>query len=235
MADDGFDYGELGEVFWLENARQCGADVRQAQYAAARFRGCSQTESARISGYGSENEASTRQAGYRLARSNTVQRLLAFAAAEKGGGYDGNVDEQEAKRILSNLARGSDPAIRIRAVESLNKMAEAERQARNSQQESTPEEVAREILKTCPEYGCVVLSDAHFQNGGTLFGLPYLAGLAPRLKRDFFPAWTRYLAAITRQDHRAELEKMADAPVLPIDQVLGPDPVEIKKSEEVAQ
>jgi hypothetical protein len=39
-----------------------------------------------------------------LSRSNVVQRLIALASAETGGG--GLVDEPEVKRILSGLARG---------------------------------------------------------------------------------------------------------------------------------
>ena len=44
--------------------------------------------------------------------------LLALASAEAGGGDDGTVSPGEAIRILSRLARGSDPNVRIKALDS---------------------------------------------------------------------------------------------------------------------
>src|SRR5262249_17226352 len=63
-----------------------------------------------------------RQAGHRASKSTAVMNLLALAKAESGEGDDGVVTGAEAKRILSRLARGSDPNIRIKALESLARM-----------------------------------------------------------------------------------------------------------------
>jgi hypothetical protein len=62
-----------------------------------------------------------------VARSNITEKLLAFASAEaEGQGYDGSVDRAEGRCILSSLARGSDPSVRIRAIEQLAKFDERE-------------------------------------------------------------------------------------------------------------
>src|SRR6185369_1641011 len=121
---DTFDYGTLGEVWWLQTGQQLGANVKQIRFAAAKYRGCSNTQAYREAGYEAANEGGYRTGGYRLARANIIERLLAFAAGDGGEGYDGSVDRAEARRILSSLARGSDPSVRIRAIEQLGKMDE---------------------------------------------------------------------------------------------------------------
>jgi hypothetical protein len=117
-----FDWSPLGEGRWQELGKDCGATERQLKFAAARFRGCSNAESARQAGYGSgASDANVRSTGYRLSRSNIIVKLLALAAADSSG-FDGGVTRQEARQILSRLARGSDPSVRIRAIEQLSKM-----------------------------------------------------------------------------------------------------------------
>jgi hypothetical protein len=61
-----------------------------------------------------------------------------------------NVDAKEARRILSGLARGSDPSIRIRAVESLGKMDEREEAARAETASNDPERTLGEIAQISP-------------------------------------------------------------------------------------
>jgi hypothetical protein len=51
-----------------------------------------------------------------------------MAKAETGKGPDGNVTLVEAKQILSRLARGSDPNVRIKAIETLAKIEREERE-----------------------------------------------------------------------------------------------------------
>ena len=123
-AQDAFDWKPLGEEWWRAAAKDVRVrDERQIKFACCKHRGCSNTESARQSGY-TTNEDAVRQVAYRVFRSNAVQDLLAFAAAEAKGGHNGTVDSSEARRILSNLARGSDPSIKIRAVEAIAKLDE---------------------------------------------------------------------------------------------------------------
>lgn len=122
MDKDIFDWGQLPSDWWLQTAQEIGADERHAKFAAAKFRNCSNTEAARLAGYGTGGAESTRSEGYRVSRSNKVTQLLALAAAEAGGGYDGTLTQQEARGILTAMARGSDPAIRIKSIEMLSKM-----------------------------------------------------------------------------------------------------------------
>lgn len=124
-----FDWGELGRDWWLKTATEIGASERHAKFAAAKHRGETNTNAARSAGFGGGSEASVRSEGYRLFRSNKVNQLLALASAESGGkGYDGTVTTAEARQILSQLARGSDPQVRIKAIESLNKIESVERE-----------------------------------------------------------------------------------------------------------
>jgi hypothetical protein len=79
--------------------------------------------------------------------------LLSMAKAQTGEGPDGNVTMTEAKQILSRLARGSDPNVRIKAIESLAKIERDERELEVRRQESATnlhQEMA-EIAKFSPE------------------------------------------------------------------------------------
>jgi hypothetical protein len=89
-----------------------------------------------------------RQAGSRAAKTTAVMNLLALAKAANGGD-DGTVSPAEARRILSRLARGSDPNVRIKALESLSKLERDERTAA-PHEEATPEQMARRLVELVP-------------------------------------------------------------------------------------
>jgi hypothetical protein len=219
-----FDWNPLGESWWIDTAKQLGATPRQAKFACAKTRGCSNTESARQAGYGSgTDDQNLRSTGYRLSRSNMVGRLLALASGA-GSGYDGAVDRDEARRILSNLARGSDPAIRIRSIEGLQKLDEADRQQQAAKEEPTLEDIARSMLEHSPEYAPVILADLVFKEGGQIWGLPFMEQLAPILKRDFPVAWEKYRAAMGQAEWRTEFESLSNGPALSIEQILAMHP-----------
>src|SRR5262249_29349801 len=133
-----FDWSPLGEAFWKEAAGTVGATPLQAKFACCRQRGMTATGSARASGY-SGDKVSIRQAGSRAAKSTAVMNMLALARAQTGEGPDGVVGGAEAKRILSRLARGSDPNVRIKALESLARMDRDEREASAAQGQSLAE------------------------------------------------------------------------------------------------
>jgi len=110
------------------------------------------TGCARAAGY-SGDDATIRQAGHRAAHTTAVMGLLSMAKAETGQGPDGNVTMDEAKQILSRLARGSDPNVRIKAIESLAKIERDERELNMRQAESATDlrqEIA-EIAKISPD------------------------------------------------------------------------------------
>ena len=213
-AQDGFDYSPLGQSWWIQTVREFCASDKQTKFAASKHRGCSNTRAAEESGYTATTEAGLRTTGYRLFRSNIVQRLLAMTVAE-GGGPDGTVDAAEARRILSSLARGSDPSIRIRSVEALAKLDEADRQARRTKEDPSPKEIARTL-------GPALIADCQFTNHNTLWGLPFLKELAPLLKRDYPAAWQKYRAAMLTDGDRIEFDAISNGPILSIQQIVGP-------------
>ena len=62
MAQDDFDWGQLSRDFWLATAQTVGATEKHAKFAAAKFRGATNADAARVSGFGSGNDASARRA-----------------------------------------------------------------------------------------------------------------------------------------------------------------------------
>ena len=148
---DDFNWGQLGPAWWADVGKQLGASDRQLRFAACKHRGCSNTQAAKEAGYTSSDPAGLRSTGYRLARSNITERLLALAVAESNGeGYDGSVDAAESKRILSSLARGSDPSIRIRACEALAKMDERRHELGEARDQDgmVEDRLIRDLLQT---------------------------------------------------------------------------------------
>ena len=123
------------------------------------------TGSARAANYAGDND-SIRQAGHRAAHSTAVMGLLSMAKAETGQGPDGNVTMTEAKQILSRLARGSDPNVRIKAIESLAKIERDERELKMRQSESATDihQEIKEIAKISPE-----LAEAYAKDKGVVW------------------------------------------------------------------
>lgn len=150
MANEDFDYGSLGPDCWSRIANEIGANEKQAKFAARKHAGASNSEAARDSGYGVGSDEAARTEGYRVFRSNKVQQMLALAAAEEGGTSKGDITEGEARQILSALARGSDPQIKIKALESLSKLdaakSEAERLAAQNRS-GDPRDTLRKIAE----------------------------------------------------------------------------------------
>jgi hypothetical protein len=121
------DWGELGESWWREAGTACHASYQQIVFALHRHKGMTATASARAAKYAGD-DTTIRQAGHRASRSTAVCGLLSMAKAETGKGPDGNVTLVEAKQILSRLARGSDPNVRIKSIETLCKIEREERE-----------------------------------------------------------------------------------------------------------
>jgi hypothetical protein len=117
----------LGEQWWRENGAICGATNQQIIFSACLHQGWTQTASARAAKYGG-NEDGIRQSGHRAAHSTAVCALLNLAHAATGTGPSGNVDIEEAKSILSRLARNGDPNVRLRSCETLVRIHEREQE-----------------------------------------------------------------------------------------------------------
>jgi hypothetical protein len=151
-ASTDLDWGDLGYEWWQEAGANCHATQQQIVFALHRHKGMTATGSAKAAGYAGDGPT-IRQAGHRAAHSTAVMGLLSMAKAESGQGPDGNVTLIEAKQILSRLARGSDPSVRIKAIESLAKIERDERELEVRQAENGTDvrsEIA-EIAKLSPE------------------------------------------------------------------------------------
>jgi hypothetical protein len=138
------DFGDLGRDWWFEAGANCGASEQQIIFAACRHRGMTATGAARAAGY-SGDATSIRQAGHRAAHSTAVMGLLSMAKAETGQGPDGNVTTEEAKQILSRLARGADPNVRIKSIEALAKIERDEREFEVRRREGGVPDLHQEI------------------------------------------------------------------------------------------
>jgi len=157
-AESTFDWSPLGEEWWAEAKATCGGTWEQARFACGRHsRNLTMAQAARDAGYAGDDD-SIRQAGSRAAKTTAVMAMLAMAAAETGGGHDGNVSRAEAKSILSRLARGSDPNVRIKAFESLNKIESQEQEQRASEANGhrEPAEILREIASISPALAMLI-------------------------------------------------------------------------------
>jgi hypothetical protein len=201
----------------LETARTIGASERAARFAAAKFRGASNTLAAKEAGYGAGgNPGSVRSEGYRLYRSNKVTQLLSLAAAEAGGGIDGCVQPQEVKQILSHLARGSDPQVRIKALDSLAKMQEREQEAARSDPEPTLQEQFVAVIAALPQsgIGAALAMGTYFDKVGNIFNFPFLELCAPIVHQNFPTEWQRFRNGVHRLDMAEYLDKCADGIVV---------------------
>ena len=156
------DWGELGEDWWREAGANCHASEQQIIFALHRHKGMTATGAAKAAQYAG-NDDTIRQAGHRASHSTAVVALLSMAKAETGQGPDGNVTMMEAKQILSRLARGSDPNVRIKSIETLAKIEREERELNIRQAESGTDihQEIREIAKISVE-----LAEAYAKDKG---------------------------------------------------------------------
>jgi hypothetical protein len=160
------DWSPLGEDWWREAGANCHATSQQIIFALHRHKGMTATGAAKAAQY-SGDDATIRQAGHRAAHSTAVMGLLSMAKAETGQGPDGNVTLDEAKAILSRLARGSDSNVRIKSIETLCRIEREERELNMRQAEQTHDlrnEMA-EIAKISPELAEQYAKDRGFKNG----------------------------------------------------------------------
>jgi hypothetical protein len=154
-----FDWSPLGEGFWLDAQKTTGASIVQTRFACCRHQGKTATLSAKLAGYGGEG-VNLRGAGHRAAKSNAVMALVQLAQAEQAGGSDGTVSPAESRRILSKLARGADPSVKIRAVELLAKLEREEREFQaQTVTKHDPIEELRLIAQTSPQFAALLAKD----------------------------------------------------------------------------
>ena len=193
------DCSPLGETFWSEAGATCGATSLQVRFACCRHRGMTAAGAARAAGYSGDDD-SIRQAGSRAAKSTAVMNLLALATAESGGGDDGVVGPGEARRILSRLARGSDPNVRIKALDSLQKIEERQRAERlKDDGPSDPIETTRQLLVAGGIYSAPFVTEMWFKAAHDVTLMPHFELLGSFVARRCPELWSKYRAPLLKR------------------------------------
>src|SRR5262249_44396289 len=82
-------------------------------------------------------------------RSVAVQNLIGLYRAEIAGANEGTVSIEEARQILSRIARNGDPSVAVRALEALARVDE--KAAEGAAIERSPEEILQEIAAISPQ------------------------------------------------------------------------------------
>jgi hypothetical protein len=212
MSED-FDWSPLGEAFWSEAQKTCGATDMQVRFSVCRHRGMTAVGAARASGYSGDAD-SIRQAGHRAAKSTAVMNMLALAQAEAAGGDDGTVTPAEARRILSRLARGSDPSVRIKALENLGKMDREQREREGPPKRVEPGDDIRFLLgigTSGLHMVACMFCDVITKDGPRINltgALPLFDRIAPNIAQEWPELWVRIIDRLD-VDGRAEAVKYA--------------------------
>lgn len=185
---DEIPFGDLGEAWWRDTGEQVRATEQQVKLAACLFAGMTKTAAARLSGYSSEDERA-RKSGSEAAKTNGVKTLLALATSEvKSRNLPSApktlMTRDEAMEKLTDIARGKDPSLALRAIEAINK------------NEPQPTDIGRFTLlddgfngwRVCRDFlripgGAVAAASLYTTDAG-LASMPLLHDVVDMLKRD---------------------------------------------------
>jgi hypothetical protein len=215
MNESAFDWSPLGEGFWLDAQKTTGASAMQTRFACCRHQGKTATLSAKLSGYGGEG-VNLRGAGHRAGKSNAVMSMVQLAQIEQAGGDDGTLGGPEARRILSKLARGSDPSVRIKAIETLNRIDREERDRQvASSHTPTWSESAIEVLAIGGEMGVGLIAMTALADGIDISLSPFRE-IAPHIRAYWPDIWGKLLSQIGRINPDTKLKwiEYGDAPLV---------------------
>lgn len=187
-------WGDLGESWWRETGEQVKASEQQTKLAACLFAGMTQTAAARLSGYSSEDERA-RKSGSEAARTTRVKTLLALATAEVRARNLPSAPKtlmtrDEALEKLTDIARGTDKSLALRALEAINK---ADREGEGDVSFFTMMDtdglndwrIVRDNL-LMPN-GAIAIAALYDGQGVALADMPLLLDVVARLKRDHEP------------------------------------------------
>lgn len=113
------------------------------------------------------------------------------------------------------MARTSDPNVRIKAIELLNKMQREEAEA-NAKPEENLEETCAALIALVPQEGAgsFLALSAFLNSGGFIGSYPFLAETAPIVARHFPTEWFKWRAKEKEQWVTDFLDKAAAGPVL---------------------
>ena len=225
--DDNFQWPESPDRdWWLRTSMSLGGGERHAKFAAARFRGCSATQAARESGFGG-TPMGMRSEGSRVSKTARVLQLIALAQAEtRGAGSADTLTLAESKKILTDLARGSDPNVRLKSIDAMTKLTAAEREDRRSSEEldphQEPEILARRLLSTCPP-DRVAPMWSEFVLPQFAWHAPWLRPMAAFMSANHPEQWAGVsraylLGEYNQMEH--DISRLEKGEVLPLDELL---------------
>jgi hypothetical protein len=104
---------------------------------------------------------------------------------------DGEMSAGEAKSILTDIARSSDPVLKIRAVEALGKIIDQEEQ--RDRRELSLEQAFEAAHKAAPDYGPQFLTEAFFNEHKSLpWACEPFVKLVNTLAATFPDRWRHY-------------------------------------------
>jgi hypothetical protein len=196
--DDTYNWAPLGRSFWARAALECNGTPLQARFACAKTRGLNHSAAAREAGVA----RAAKSIGFELSKNPKVVAMLAMAATAgkvrpsklEDARPDGEMTGAEAKSILTDIARSSDPVLKIRAVEALGKIIDQEEQ--RDRRELSLDQAFEAAHKAAGKFGAQFLVEAFFQ---THRSLPWSCEPFTRLVSDLAAAfpdrWRHY------QDH----------------------------------
>jgi hypothetical protein len=199
MIDDDFNWAPMGRSWWARVATETGATPLQARFACAKLRGRGHASAAREAGAG----GTAKSQGYEMSINPKVIAMLSLAAtAGKGrpkkledARPKGEMSPAEAKSILTDIARSSDPVLKIRAVEALGKIIDQEEQ--RDRRELSLDQAFEAATKAAGEYGAQFLTEAFFNEHRSLpWNCEAFVEIASRLASAFPDRWRHYQAAL---------------------------------------
>jgi len=129
---------------------------------------------------------------------------------------DDILTDDEARRILSRMARQSDPQAKVRAIAALQRM-DARAQG-DDYPDWNPETTARRLCEAGGAYGALAAVGVYVQSAKTLIGMPLGEEILPLVKREFPEAFQKFLDSLPpgNEHHKSEIVKSASGPIVPI-------------------
>ncbi len=199
--DDLFVWPDPGQQWWFEAGEDKKATLLQLKFAACLARSWQPAEAARAAGV-SGNPDVVKSTTHRLRTSVAVNELLGLYQAEFGKGPEGTIDRPERRRIASRLARQSNPMVRLKALELLEKFDQISSGLEPEDDGFWVARQAREFL-TWRNGGQIA---ALFLAGevGAASAWPMLHDVKPAVEREDPALWAR-LAAQGSPDTQEEL------------------------------
>ena len=198
------------EIDWKTGQELVGASRMQTIFARSVVEGLNLTASARAAGYRGQGPALRGHAS-RVAKSNKVMALIAWARAGGAGPSDVPGDTKELRRILWRHARGADKNHSIKATEVLNRLAMAERDRGMSRAEDglEQERLARDLMMT-NEDGAASFMLLLAGQRLSLSCMPLLHDVAREVKKSWPEVWTKLLTRQSDVMGRDLVNKLGD-------------------------